>query len=131
MIQVLSYNFYLDNSIILLESLFFYTFRFTSIVTLHILIFFAYLRPLSGFIGPKIGSFVVSTYLKIEIISFLYSICILFQKYSYLYTNIIFNAFIFTVSNTTYILNFFNRLEVSVLLAVFYNFTCCRRTYSV
>ena len=35
MIQVLSYNFYFDNSIILLESLFFYLFCFTSIVTLH------------------------------------------------------------------------------------------------
>ena len=35
MIQVLSYNFYFDNSIILLESLFFYIFCFTSIVTLH------------------------------------------------------------------------------------------------
>ena len=36
MIQVLSYNFYFDNSIILLESLFFYLFCFTSIVTLQI-----------------------------------------------------------------------------------------------
>ena len=36
MIQVLSYNFYFVNSIILLESLFFYIFCFTSIVTLQL-----------------------------------------------------------------------------------------------
>lgn len=35
MIQVLSYILFLDNSIILLESLFFYIFCFTSIITLH------------------------------------------------------------------------------------------------
>ena len=38
MIQVLSYNLFFDNSIILLESLFFYIFCFTSIVTLQVVI---------------------------------------------------------------------------------------------
>ena len=43
MIQVLSYNFYFDNSIILLESLFFYIFCFTSIVTLHYIFLLCFL----------------------------------------------------------------------------------------